>query len=58
MRTGDLDVLRAGKWLEGRWGGTLGGLGRGRVVSELAACASGTLCVNLIFLEVTQTGSV
>lgn len=28
------------------------------VVSELAACASGTLCVNLIFLEVIQTGSV
>lgn len=44
-------------------GGTLGrhpgwAGGEAGVVSELAPCASGTLCVNLIFLEVTQTGSV
>ena len=32
--------------------------GEAGAVSELAACASGTLCMNLIFLEVTQTGSV
>lgn len=44
-------------------GGTLGrhpgwAGGEAGVVSELAPCASGSLCVNLIFLEVTQTGSV